>query len=1045
MGARRRTRGRTRAWLVAVLAGLSAALVAMLAVATNLATSAIPAGWKPWADDPGWTWGATAALVVAVVVIAVIFQHVSSAPTGRADVEKWSDEQAKARASGGPANNLPARNPAFVGRTKLISMAQKALEAGPVAVVAIHGLGGIGKSAIALEIAHQGYADGRFKIAWWIRAESAVTLVEDLASLAPALGLVTGTDKDEAVEQALAALQDRHDWLIVFDNVHEPDAVRPWLSAGSGSMLITSRVRGWGNLASQIDLGEFTRPESLAYLRRHSVRRYKAIAANELAELLGDLPLALAQAAGYMDVHSISVDKFLALYRDRDSAGQLLAESVEGYPTSVATTWLMHYDQLAKDEPASLELLRLSSFLDPEDVDLDLILSAQECLPPQLKSIALNPLAVENAAGNLICTGLANRVDDQHVRLHRLVAQVTRLHLSADASPSREDARTWAHYATAVVNDLFPQNPQDSANWERCAYVAAHASTAIEHADYYQALTAESEALRARLAAYLQSNVTGGRNEFAKAASAIDDHVDPLRSRVQSAYRNQVGQIAPDRLTDRLDAFLLRKEIRFERAYREFILTSLRFIDMKGLATVGPFTPELGEVFVDVKLVQRRVQQIAPDVLPEQAENLPGRGAIGDYLGREKPVVLAVVGGPGSGKTTLLRQTALTAVQRKRGRRGSAGRDLPILLHLRDHVYAITADPNISVVELARGTFRYLPVDEPTGWLEQKLRHGECLILLDGLDEVARHEDRAAVAAWTEEQIRQYPRNDFVISSRPYGYSTAPVEGANVVQVCGFTAGQAEMYIRGWYRAAERHSTGVSSADIYARANAAADDLLQRLEQAPALRDLTVSPLLLAMIVNVHRYRGALPGSRADLYAEICQVMLGRRREAQNLPSRLPGPWKENILRSLAYAMMERRVHTLSRGDVLVVIRPDLRRVSREVAPDQFLADVSSDGMLIEHEANQYGFAHITFQEYMAADYIREGNLVNVLTNAVSDGWWRETTLLYVAHSNADPIVKACLEADTVTALALAFDCAEQGRDLAPELRDRLLTRSRPH
>jgi hypothetical protein len=298
---------------------------------------------------------------------------------------------------------------------------------------------------------------------------------------------VPGTDQDETVEQVLAALQDRRDWLIVFDNVHGPEGIRLWLPAGTGSTLITSRVRGWANLASQLDLGEFTRDESLAYLRR-TVRRYGAVAANQLAALLGDLPLALAQAAGYVDIHDLSVDAFLALYRDRDTAGQLLAERVEGYPASVATTWLLHYDQLAKDEPASLELLRLSSFLHPEDIDLDLVLSAHEFLPPHLAFISREPLAVERAVGALIRTGLTTRYDDQHVRLHRLVAQVTRLHLTPDGSTNGEDARTWARRATAVVNHLFPQHPQDPASWQRCAYLATHASTAVEHAESYDAL-----------------------------------------------------------------------------------------------------------------------------------------------------------------------------------------------------------------------------------------------------------------------------------------------------------------------------------------------------------------------------------------------------------------------------------------------------------------------------------------------------------------------------------------------------------------------------
>ena len=78
---------------------------------------------------------------------------------------------------------------------------------------------------------------------------------------------------------------------------------------------------------------------------------------------------------------------------------------------------------------------------------------------------------------------------------------------------------------------------------------------------------------------------------------------------------------------------------------------------------------------------------------------------------------------------------------------------------------------------------------------------------------------------------------------------------------------------------------GSDDPEAQARAAAGADNLVRRLEQVPALYDLTVNPLLLTMIVNIHRFRGALPDSRTDLYAEICQVMLGRRQDAKNLHS----------------------------------------------------------------------------------------------------------------------------------------------------------------
>ena len=99
----------------------------------------------------------------------------------------------------------------------------------------------------------------------------------------------------------------------------------------------------------------------------------------------------------------------------------------------------------------------------------------------------------------------------------------------------------------------------------------------------------------------------------------------------------------------------------------------------------------------------------------------------------------------------------------------------------------------------------------------------------------------------------------------------------------------------------------------------------------------------------------------------------------------------------------------------------------------------SSNGLFIERETGQFAFAHKTFQEYLAAEHIRANGLVNELARLVNDEWWAETTLLYVAKSDADPIIKACLEANSGLALALALDCTNQdGADVDPDLRERV-------
>lgn len=486
------------------------------------------------------------------------------------------------------------------------------------------------------------------------------------------------------------------------------------------------------------------------------------------------------------------------------------------------------------------------------------------------------------------------------------------------------------------------------------------------------------------------------------------------------------------RLADHLELAVGRRVTRYHRRYREHLLASLRFIDLKGLATVGFYTPELDDVFVDVSLDYRAPHQVPDSVLADIPE-VSDRHSIGDFLDRQQPMVLAVVGAPGSGKTTLLRHTARRVCEGRRGLR----RTVPILVYLRDHIGVIVSDPTVRLPVLVRGTLGAHGHREPPGWFEQRLQDGDCVILLDGLDEVARQDDRRAVADWVECQTRQYPKNDFVITSRPQGYRTAPVDGAVVLQVRGFTDDQVTRFVRGWYRAVERHSTGMSTQDVALRAQADADDLLAMLRNAPALSDLTVNPLLLTMVANVHRYRGALPGSRVDLYGEICQVMLWRRHEAKRLTSELSGDRKEGLLRGLAFVMMGRQLRDIPRSQVIDELRPALRRISTTMTCEDFLANVSSNGLLIEREAGYFSFAHLTVQEYLAAMHIRDTGAVDVLAESVSDVWWRETTLLYTARAAADPIVEACLDFPSVTTLALAFDVADSG-DLAPELRRRL-------
>ena len=476
--------------------------------------------------------------------------------------------------------------------------------------------------------------------------------------------------------------------------------------------------------------------------------------------------------------------------------------------------------------------------------------------------------------------------------------------------------------------------------------------------------------------------------------------------------------------------------------YRRWVLDSLRYVDGQDLATGGDHIPELGDVYVDVALVSRAPHQAVGNPLIAATEDTSQRHSISELLDGRSRVVLALVGQPGSGKSTLLahaaRRSARTAVRGHLGRRR-----VPILLALREQAESIVADPAISLPDVVRAAVGGAAGREPGGWWERQLGRGRCLVLLDGLDEIARDDDRLAVANWVQRQVTAYPGNHFVVTSRSFGLPGPLTAQADVLVVRPFTAEQVQLFLDRWCLAAERHATGASGRTarraVRLRARESAARLTLLLQEHPALRDLGTNPLLLTMIATAHRYRGALPGSRADLYGEICQVLLSRRSQAKDLPQLLSWPAKQTLLSALAYQMMRDHVTDLRADRVLEILGSQLERFSASVTGEAFLDDMSSNGLFVEATAGRYAFTHLTFQEYLAARHVSATpDLVKILADNVSDPWWHETILLYAATADASPIVRACLESDTIPALTLAFDCDEAGAEIDPELRQRL-------
>src|SRR5262249_38453502 len=208
--------------------------------------------------------------------------------------------------------NVPARNPGFTGRDGLLVTVRDRLLAGDKAVVqALHGMGGVGKTQLAAEYAHR-FA-GTYDLAWWINAEQGGLIGDQVAALGLALGCVRPGAGTEAVRAAvLAELRHRGRWLLVFDNAEDPADVAPWLPGGGGHVLITSRQRGWDGVAALVEVVGLIWAESVAILQPR-VALLAGADADKLAAELGALPLAIAQAAGFMADTGMTADEFLML------------------------------------------------------------------------------------------------------------------------------------------------------------------------------------------------------------------------------------------------------------------------------------------------------------------------------------------------------------------------------------------------------------------------------------------------------------------------------------------------------------------------------------------------------------------------------------------------------------------------------------------------------------------------------------------------------------------------------------------------------------
>ncbi|NLU69425.1 tetratricopeptide repeat protein [Streptomyces sp. HNM0574] len=359
--------------------------------------------------------------------------------------------------------NVRRRNPDFHGREAQLGRLRRDLLSGRHSLIqSVHGMGGVGKTQIAQEYAHR-FAS-QYDLVWWIDAEQADQLPVHYTELADRLGIAKPEAGTEANARALLQhLRTRQRWLLILDNAEAPRQIEQWLPEGPGHTLITSRTPEWHGIAHQTSLDVFSRADSRAYLQA----RMPALTPDEadgLADDLGDLPLALAQAAGVLS-SGMPLERYRQLVTT--SGARILKEGgAPGYPASLAAAVGIAEARLAESHPDAAALLRLGAFLGPDPIPTLWLETARSRLSSVLGDPD-DPMWLPTALQPLGRIGLA-RTDQASFQIHRLTQAVLRDGTDpARAERIREDV-------TALLGAVEAGDPDTPETWPTWAALASH-------------------------------------------------------------------------------------------------------------------------------------------------------------------------------------------------------------------------------------------------------------------------------------------------------------------------------------------------------------------------------------------------------------------------------------------------------------------------------------------------------------------------------------------------------------------------------------------
>jgi tetratricopeptide (TPR) repeat protein len=548
--------------------------------------------------------------------------------------------------------NVPfPRNLFFTGREDLLTQLHSQLESGRTAALsqAISGLGGVGKTQLAVEYAYRFHQD--YQAVLWAHAESTESLISSYTEIATLLNLPVKDAQEQTVilEAVKHWLQNHRDWLLILDNADELNMLSVFLPPRlGGHVIITTRAAAPGRFARRLLVETFS-PEqgTLFLLRRAGLIPLDADAsqapqedhelAKQITEEMGGLPLALDQIGAYLETTGSGLAAYWEKYQQHRV--ELLKEyrGMEAdRPQPVATTWSLSFQRVEEKSPPAADLLRLCAFLAPDAIGEDMLMQGADTLPPTLSVAVKDGYLLDLAIETLRAYSLVARdTQTKSLAVHRLVQTVLR-----DSLPV-EVQKQWMLQVVALVNQAFPD--VEFTTWPQCERCLPHALICAQWVKQAQIATPAAMRLLDQLGYYL--TVRGHYSE-----------AEPFSQQAFSLREQQLGASHLDTATSLYHlAFLYKKQGKFREA--EPLLQQALSIREQQL---GPDHPDTADCLDDLallyeeqgkyteaeRLYQRalsiREQQLGPDH-PDTAMSLNGLAGLYEIWGRyaqAEPLVL---------------------------------------------------------------------------------------------------------------------------------------------------------------------------------------------------------------------------------------------------------------------------------------------------------------------------------------------------------------------------------------------------------------------